>query len=104
MLTNLVKLRYVDPPVFLDIAQLVTQYTIEGSASIFTPRTGRETLRGRWRALQGVGRRAPQSPIPGAGAPAVPGQTIRQRCRSDDARVDFAANGKIEQAEVKYVK
>lgn len=37
MLTNLVKLRYVDPPVFLDIAQIVTQYTMERSASLTSP-------------------------------------------------------------------
>jgi len=37
MLTNLVKVRYADPPVFLDIAQVVTQYTLEGSATINTP-------------------------------------------------------------------
>jgi hypothetical protein len=37
MLTNLVKVRYSDPPVFLDVAQLVTQYTLEGSATIGTP-------------------------------------------------------------------
>jgi len=36
-LTNLVKIRYADPPVFLDIAQVVTQYTLEGSATINTP-------------------------------------------------------------------
>jgi len=37
MLTNLVKVRYADPPVFLDIAQLVTQYTLEASATVNTP-------------------------------------------------------------------
>lgn len=37
MLTNLVKVRYADPPVFLDIAQVVTQYTLEGSATVSTP-------------------------------------------------------------------
>ena len=37
MLTNLVKVRYADPPVFLDIAQAVTQYTLEASATINTP-------------------------------------------------------------------
>jgi hypothetical protein len=37
LLTNLVKVRYADPPVFLDIAQVVTQYTLEGSATVSTP-------------------------------------------------------------------
>jgi hypothetical protein len=37
MLTNLVQVRYSDPPVFLDIAQVVTQYKLEGSATISTP-------------------------------------------------------------------
>jgi hypothetical protein len=37
MLTNLVKVRYADPPVFLDIAQVVTQYTLEASATVNTP-------------------------------------------------------------------
>jgi len=29
--------RYADPPVFLDIAQVVTQYTLEASATVTTP-------------------------------------------------------------------
>lgn len=37
MLTNLVKLRYLDPPVFLDVAQIVTQYTMQGAVSISAP-------------------------------------------------------------------
>jgi hypothetical protein len=37
MLTNLVKVRYADPPVFLDIAQVVSQYTLEASATVNTP-------------------------------------------------------------------
>lgn len=37
MLTNLVKLRYQDPPVFLDVAQIVTQYTMERAGSIASP-------------------------------------------------------------------
>jgi hypothetical protein len=36
-LANLVKVRYSDPPVFLDIAQVVTQYTLEASATVNTP-------------------------------------------------------------------
>ena len=34
MLTNIVKLRYMEPPVFLDVQQIVTQYTRQASASI----------------------------------------------------------------------
>jgi hypothetical protein len=37
MLTNPVKMRYADPPVFLDIAQVVSQYTLEASATVNTP-------------------------------------------------------------------
>jgi len=37
MLTNVVKLRYMEPPVFLDVQQIVTQYTLEGSATVNTP-------------------------------------------------------------------
>ena len=37
MLLNMIKLRYMDPPVFLDVQQVVQQYTLEGSGSIFAP-------------------------------------------------------------------
>ena len=37
MLLNLVKVRYVDPPVFVDIQQIVSQYTFERSGTINAP-------------------------------------------------------------------
>ncbi len=37
MLLNVVKARYVDPPVFLDVQQIVTQYTFEATGSINAP-------------------------------------------------------------------
>jgi hypothetical protein len=37
MLLNMVKLRYMDPPLFLSVQQVVQQYTLAGSASIFAP-------------------------------------------------------------------
>jgi hypothetical protein len=37
MLLNMVKLRYMDPPVFLEVQQLVQQYTLEGSGTIAAP-------------------------------------------------------------------
>lgn len=37
MLSNLVKIRYLDPPMFLDVAQVVATYTFEGSASVNLP-------------------------------------------------------------------
>ena len=52
---NMVKLRYMDPPMFLDVQQVVQQYTLEGSGSIFAPGwTGDATIApaaqasGRW--------------------------------------------------------
>jgi len=33
----MVKLRYAEPPMFLDVAQVVTSYTFEGSGSINAP-------------------------------------------------------------------
>src|SRR5260370_15685317 len=55
MLMNMVKLRYMDPPMFLDVQQGVQQYTLEGSGSIFAPGwTGDATIApaaqasGRW--------------------------------------------------------
>jgi len=37
MLINMVKVRYVDPPMFMDVAQVVASYTFEGSASVNLP-------------------------------------------------------------------
>ncbi len=37
MMLNLVRIRYLDPPVFMDVAQVVTQYTLEGEATVSTP-------------------------------------------------------------------
>ncbi len=37
MLLNMVKVRYLDPPMFLGVAQVVTTYTFEGSASVNLP-------------------------------------------------------------------
>jgi hypothetical protein len=37
MLLNMIKLRYMDPPVFLDVQQVVQQFTLEGSGSVFAP-------------------------------------------------------------------
>ena len=37
MLANLVKIRYLDPPMFLEVAQVVATYTFEGSASVNLP-------------------------------------------------------------------
>ena len=34
MLLNLVKARYADPPIFLEVQQVVTQYTLEGTAAL----------------------------------------------------------------------
>jgi hypothetical protein len=55
MLLNMVKLRYMDPPLFLNVQQVVQQYTLEGSGSIFAPGwTGNATIApagsasGRW--------------------------------------------------------
>ena len=37
MLLNMVKMRYLDPPMFLDVQQVVQQYTREGSGTLFAP-------------------------------------------------------------------
>ena len=55
MLLNMVKVRYMDPPMFLDVQQLVQQYTLEGSGTLIAPGwTGNSTIApaasasGRW--------------------------------------------------------
>jgi hypothetical protein len=55
MLLNMVKMRYMETPVFLDVQQVVAQYTIEGSATANTPSWGGEInlgaaadFSGRW--------------------------------------------------------
>jgi hypothetical protein len=37
LLMNMVKVRYMDPPMFLDVAQVVTSYTLDRSVSINAP-------------------------------------------------------------------
>ena len=34
MLLNMVRLRYLDPPFFLDVQQVIAQYTLEGSGTV----------------------------------------------------------------------
>jgi hypothetical protein len=54
MLLNMVRLRYYDPPFFLDVQQVVAQYTREGSGSVATPSWAGDlsgpavSLSGRW--------------------------------------------------------
>src|SRR5271168_402926 len=55
MLLNMVRVRYMDPPVFLDVQQVVQQYTLEGTGAISAPGwTGDTTIApaaavaGRW--------------------------------------------------------
>jgi len=45
MLLNMVKIRYMDPPLFLNVQQVVQQYTLAGSGSIIAPGwTGNATI------------------------------------------------------------
>lgn len=63
MLLDTVKVRYVDPPVFLDVQQIVAQYTFEATGTINAP---------HWMASlvaplpppQAGGRKAPRTPSP----------------------------------------
>ena len=54
MLLNMVRLRYYDPPFFLDVKQVIAQYTFEGSGSVSTPSWAGDpsgpavALSGRW--------------------------------------------------------
>jgi len=45
MVLNLVKIRYGEPPMFVDVQQVVQQYTLEGSGTIYAPGwTGNSTI------------------------------------------------------------
>ena len=57
MLLNMVRLRYLDPPFFLDVQQVIAQYTLEGSGTIAA--TG---LSGSPSASVGVSGRWAESP------------------------------------------
>ena len=57
MLLNMVRLRYLDPPFFLDVQQVISQYTFEGSGSV-----GGSGLGGSPSATVGVTGRWAESP------------------------------------------
>ncbi len=57
MLLNMVRLRYLDPPFFLDVQQVISQYTFEGSGTI-----GGSGLGGSPSATVGVTGRWAESP------------------------------------------
>ena len=57
MLLNMVRLRYLDPPFFLDVQQVIAQYTLEGSGTI-----GATDLSGSPSASVGVSGRWAESP------------------------------------------
>jgi hypothetical protein len=54
MLLNMVKVRYADAPVFLDVAQVVNSYTLESEIQLFAQ--GASTTSGAFRSLTGTGR------------------------------------------------
>ena len=62
MLLNMVRLRYGEAPVFLNVASIIAQYTLEGRVSLAgglqTSVTGKDTL-----SLQGTGRWADRPTI-----------------------------------------
>ena len=70
MLLNLVKIRYGDTPVFLDVASIISQYELEGTFSaVGTSSTRAAASMGfptaAWGSVRrGSGRIGPPSPIP----------------------------------------
>ena len=58
MLTNLVRVRYMDAPVFLEIAQVVATYTVEAAAGVNTP----DWNGGSYFPVANVGARSSESP------------------------------------------
>ncbi len=46
MLLNVVKLRYLDPPVFLDVVSVISQYSLEGTVSAAAPPYGSGSVAG----------------------------------------------------------
>ena len=46
MLLNVVKLRYLDPPVFLDVVSVISQYSLEGTVSAAAPPYGSSSVAG----------------------------------------------------------